>query len=521
MTEDFGATLHTRLDAMEARGRSHLIAVARRDALRDAVSIAIRIAPVAPLIFTILAFVDPLPVALVATVSLAVPLVAAAILYARRRAQIRIGRPDALALFDCGLDAKNRVAITAEFLEGPAPTGFRAAAVAEAAPWLARAQAMPLDKPAVTPVLRQVLRRRWPFVLVALLLLVLALSLHWHSGSAVTPQQMPDVTDTGRAALANGGSATSAPDDGVLASIAATLRDRLGIAASTGSAAGDPSSTAVDRNRAAGATGGVASQAGEAAAAQAAAGVGAGATAEAASGRGGAGQAGGSSGASGRDAGAVAGESSPTTDGAGSADGSRPNGDDRRRPNDIAAAGRLATTPAASARQEAAARRANDKRQSPSETGQGAPPGASGSANPPDPRAASGSRSEQGEQQRQQSSKPGEEGQQQDQGSGQSPGRGNNTPGSAQDALKRSRGLSTLMLAVPTVDRLAGTPGNAPSQVTTRRVPPQSRNAGVVAAGARGTQAGDAGLVPHRPATAHEERLVREYFRRTGPAGRQ
>ena len=34
MTEDFGATLRTRLDAMEARGRSHLIAVARRDALR-------------------------------------------------------------------------------------------------------------------------------------------------------------------------------------------------------------------------------------------------------------------------------------------------------------------------------------------------------------------------------------------------------------------------------------------------------------------------------------------------------
>ncbi len=521
MTEDFGATLRTRLDAMEARGRSHLIAVARRDALRDGALIAVRISPVAPLIFTALAFARPLPLALVIIVSLAVPLLAAAVLYARRRAQIRITRPDALALFDCGVDAKDRVAITAEFLGGPAPTGFRGAAVAEAAPWLARAQAMPLDKPAVAPALRQVLRRRWPFVLVAVLLLVLASSLHRHSGSAVTPQ-MPDMADGSRAGLANGGRATGAPDDkGMLASIAATLRDRLGMAASTGSAAGDPAGTAVDRHRAAGAAGGAASQGGEAAAGQAAAGVGAGATADAASGRGGAGQAGGSSGASGRDAGAAAGESSPATDGAGAADGGRTGGDDRRTPNEIAAAGRPATAPAASARQEAAAHRADDKRQLPSETGQGAPPGASGSANPPDPRTASGSRSEQGDQRSQQSSKPGEEGQQQEQGNGQSPGRGNNTPGSAQDALKRSRGLSTLMLAVPTVDRLAGTPGSGPSQVTTRRVPPQSRDAGVVAAGGRGIQAGDAGLVPHRPSTAHEERLVREYFRRTGPVGRE
>ena len=52
-----------------------------------------------------------------------------------------------------------------------------------------------------------------------------------------------------------------------------------------------------------------------------------------------------------------------------------------------------------------------------------------------------------------------ENGEREEQAPGNTPGQGNNTPGSAQDALKRSRGLSSLLLAVPTIDRLAGTPG--------------------------------------------------------------
>jgi hypothetical protein len=100
------------------------------------------------------------------------------------------------------------------------------------------------------------------------------------------------------------------------------------------------------------------------------------------------------------------------------------------------------------------------------------------------------------------------------------PGRGNaqgrNGQRNGQDALKRSSGIAALLLAVPMADRLTGTanPGLVSSQP--RQVPPHAGAAEAVAAGDRGIGAGNAGRIPHRPATPQEKRLVRDYFRASG-----
>ena len=509
MNIESGAALRGRLDVLEARGRSHLDACDRRDSLVRATSVAVRAGVIVPLLGFVLAFVRPVPIVLLVAGSILVPLLAAVIAHALRRRTV-IDREAALALFDRRPGFKDRVAVSDEFLAGPVRGGFHDAAVAEAAPWLVRALEIPLDRPAVRPAVARVVRSHRLYLVAAGLLLSLALLLGRPIGAA-SDRPIDDTATTGVANGAAGGNASLVPDAPratLASSFVAMLGQRLGL---TDAARGQS-----DRDEAALPTGGAIDGTRRAEAAHAGAGAGAataGAIASAGGGQGAAGRGGGVAGAgegmAGRETGeaggaGAGGDPDARGDRAGSTPGtpSSPGGDPAR----------------ATPRSPEAARRAQERQQAATEAGQ-ASANAPGSANPAAARqSATPPRPQSGDGAKPAPSRPSENGEREEQAQGNTPGQGSNTPGSAQDALKRSRGLSSLLLAVPTVDRLAGTPGAGVSRSTIRRVPPQSRDAGAVVAGARGSQGGDAGVGTHRPANPHDARLVRDYFAR-GDAG--
>jgi hypothetical protein len=84
---------------------------------------------------------------------------------------------------------------------------------------------------------------------------------------------------------------------------------------------------------------------------------------------------------------------------------------------------------------------------------------------------------------------------------------------------KKGRGVASLLLAVPMQDHLAGLASNGRVAVTTREGQPQAFPAQPVQAGNSGASRGDVGVVPPRGDTAHEQRLLRDYFARSGRTG--
>lgn len=107
-----------------------------------------------------------------------------------------------------------------------------------------------------------------------------------------------------------------------------------------------------------------------------------------------------------------------------------------------------------------------------------------------------------------------------DSGSSQ-PGQGNGQGSDGQrsggeEALKKSRGISGLLLAVPMQDRLIGTANPGPVETVVRRAEPGRSPAATGDVGDRGTARGAVGRIPHRATTAQERLLLERYFRR-GP----
>lgn len=514
MTIEGGGALRATLDALETRGRVHLAAIARREAAGAAASAGAVAAIVVPLIGLIVAFLQPVPVALLLALSAIAPLIVAATVFVAPR-RSAVDRAAALAVFDRGDDAKDRVALSDEFLADPAAGGFHAAAVAEAAPWVARAVDMPLDPPRPGAAIRDALRRRARALAGAGLLLIGALLL---GRPVVMAPRSPtaDAPDAGRAIghAAAPGSTDRAPTEPTLAQVlVAALGARL---APVDDAQGPSGAGGADRALSAAARPG----------GETGTGVGTGdvvagtnrtAAAAVGGGQGGAGSGGGDGGGAGGSgtAGRDSGGGTPGGDSGGTGaqvgappDATPPRGDAARSP---------ATSRPGDPR--SAGQRTQDRRAATATEAGQASPNAPGSANPADTRRGTPPQGDQASRPAPSQSRQGDSGERQDQAQGNTPGQGNSTPGSAQDALKRSRGVSSLLLAVPTLDRLVGTPDGGISRSTLRQVPPRARDAAGAVAGARGVQRGDAGIVARRPASPHEARLVADYFRRDG-AGR-
>ncbi|MBX3485122.1 hypothetical protein [Phenylobacterium sp.] len=83
-------------------------------------------------------------------------------------------------------------------------------------------------------------------------------------------------------------------------------------------------------------------------------------------------------------------------------------------------------------------------------------------------------------------------------------------------AAKKGRGVASLLLALPMQDRLAGVASNGRVGVTMREGRPQAIPVQQAPAGDRGVNRGGMGVSPYHNDTAHEQRLLSDYFTRSG-----
>ncbi len=110
----------------------------------------------------------------------------------------------------------------------------------------------------------------------------------------------------------------------------------------------------------------------------------------------------------------------------------------------------------------------------------------------------------------QQSSGPGSRGNNSQQGSNR---------GTGQEGIKRARGSSSLMLAVPMEDRVIGTVNAGSVSSTTRNAPPRPCRPASSRRNRAATGRRKAGRILHGPRTVQEDRMLERYFRprRGGP----
>lgn len=479
MGERSDGLLHRRLDMLEDRGRSALVAAARRDALVGALPVAAAAAIPVPALLVLLAFVTPLAVVPALSIAVLVPLIVLAAVACARIARLRADRGASLALIDGAAGMKDRAATTAEFLDAPRDP-FRAAALAEAAPWLDRAAAVGIS---VQEATRPDIRRTLAMLAAALLLLIAAMLVR----PAMTEASAGPVATTLRHVAVAIGLSRDAPTDA---------------AARGGAAASGPNGAL--RNAAPAGPGGASGMTGAHPAGSLAGGVADRAAAP-----------GGSNAVSSPSEG-DAGSASLSPGGSGAAGG--------------AASGAMATGDVPQGRGDAAERAPGDaadrargtaigapeSRATPAMGGQGGAGGALAGTPPAAPRGAGGQEAQQGSGSRSRQSSGSQANGSGSQSSNNSGNQQGSTRGNGTEGAKRARGSTTLMLAVPMQDRLIGTVNAGAVSSTTRAAPPRTMAAGIVAAQDRGAGHGQVGHIRHGGRSAQEDRVLERYFRRAG-----
>ncbi|MEH3036626.1 MAG: hypothetical protein PGN23_09105 [Sphingomonas adhaesiva] len=479
MDHRVGDPLHGRLDTLEGTGRAALLAAARRVARGAALRAAALASVAAPLMILLAAFVRPVDAVAAVLVSVAVPPIVFAAVWARRMAGVRISRATALGWLDRSAGLKDRARTAAEFLDDAQPDAFRAAAIDEARPWLERAE------PAMPSAMHAPVRPAWWWALplAAIGMLVAALLIdRGSSDGRDAPGRSPlrqiatalGVRTEPRADRPTETASTASrgargPSDGTAAATGA-VGARAGRA---GAAGGDRRSGGADGSPSRDAASGAASPGGSDASASASGPAGA------------------------------AGDAGSAKTGGATAAGQPARADDARAQRTAEAAkgsSAAATATRAQPPQGGASAAAAASTQSP-----GAPPAAQ-KAGGTDPQQQSGSRNRSSS--GQQSGGPGSAG-------NTNSSQGSNR-GTGQEGLKRARGSSSLLLAVPMEDRVIGTINAGSVAASTRRAPPRSMAAGTVAAQSRGAGAPQVGRILHRPRTVQEDRMLEGYFRRAG-----
>jgi len=133
-------------------------------------------------------------------------------------------------------------------------------------------------------------------------------------------------------------------------------------------------------------------------------------------------------------------------------------------------------------------------------------------------RSGTGSRSQNGEGQEPGGrSRRGDQGQQ---GGEQSGGQGDSGQRSGADAgAKKGRGVSSLLLATPMQDRLAGMASPGRTSTTTRDGAPQAFPVTPGQAGDRGAAQGEASRTAPRAPSPQDQRLTRDYFTQRNASG--
>lgn len=468
--------LRLRLDALEAKGLRLILDQARRQAVSRAFAWAAPASAVGGVVFVLSALIQrPSPVVGLAAVVLP-PLVVGGVTYLGVRRAQSIERAAALARLDQRFGIKDRIQTADEFSRIADRSSFQSAALQEASPWLDRAANAPVVS---TPVLTVRPSRLWLWLLLAFVLFASAFFIPGF-GAGANPIQSPAdetaapavpsvATAASKASPAvrdfDANSAVAVPRSGGRAGqagegegVSSILRRLAALLSPDRSSAGGP--------RAPGKPG----SGGEAAA-------GGGESV----GRGALGMSG-----HGSSRGAMAAEPEAA----------------RTTPDDQAPVG------------EAGNQDQSDMADAPASSGQSA----GGRQDAPSARQAEPERSGEGRRQSGEGKQPGgrsRRGDQDQQGGEQSGGQGESGQRSGADAgAKKGRGVSSLLLATPMQDRLAGMASPGRTSTTTRDGAPQAFPVIAGQAGDRGAARGEASRTAPRATSPQDQRLTRDYFTR-------
>ncbi|GLK48332.1 hypothetical protein GCM10017620_13050 [Brevundimonas intermedia] len=477
--------LRRRLDRLETRGRNMLSTKERRQAFRQALTWAAAASAIGPLALLLSApFVAPtLTTAVIALAG--VPIASAAFGYVRARRVPARPRAAALALLDHRLRLNDRLQTSDEFERLDRRTAFHDAALQEAAPWVARAQASAVDDEAAPLKLGR--SRLWLWPVAGLVCLVAAFVAPQFAAGAGAGESNPATFGvTSRPSVAELPASSIRPPSIPGAAPSSTQEGDVKAAVRPGQdTPGARLVAAFQRLMAR-----LSSSGGAAIAAQSAT-VRPSAPSQAAAGGEGAG----------RGAQGAAGTSASQSAAAQDHEGEQPRDEAQQTPGEPGEKDD-ADAPAsqASSGQFAGARQA-------------APP----ASRPQPPQEGSGP-SQNGEGQQPGRSRRGDQGQSgREQGGGQGE---NGNPSGADTGPKKGRGVSSLMLATPMQDRLSGMISPGRIRTTTRDGAPQPLPAGSASAQDRGTAQGEAGRTASRPASAQEQRVTRDYFNARNGGGR-
>lgn len=475
--------LRLRLDALEAKGLRLILDQTRRHAVSRALAWAAPASAVGGLAFALSALtLRPSPVVGVLAVCLPPVFVGGATYLRIRRAQA-VERAVALARLDQRFGIKDRIQTADEFERVADRSPFQIAALQEASPWLDRAASAPV---ASGPVLKVRPSRLWLWPVLALVLVVSAFLIpRLGSGAApITPEagegasvaavasasREPDVPPAPQRLEANVSQAVAARSDGRPGQtgegegVSSILRRLAPLLSPDRGSAGGPRSPGKP-----GAAGEAAAGGGESA------------------GRGVQGGAG-----RGSSRGAMAAEpeaQNKTSDD--QAPGGQAGNEDQSD---------MADAPASSGQSAGGRQDAPSARQAEPE------------------RSGTGSRSQNGEGQEPGGrSRRGDQGQQ---GGEQSGGQGDSGQRSGADAgAKKGRGVSSLLLATPMQDRLAGMASPGRTSTTTRDGAPQAFPVTPGQAGDRGVAQGEASRTAPRTPSPQDQRLTRDYFTQRNAGG--
>lgn len=162
------------LDTLEIKGRQHLVALAHRSALERAWQLCWPILSLMPLCLLVTGFF--LPIALVWQLLLAVftPVLAFVVIYYWQVRHYQVSRHVSLSYLERTLNLQERLTSADEFCRLPLLNAFSQAALDEAQPFIAKAQQSTITKPQLGKA--QLTFTQWPLALLAGALLAAAIS---------------------------------------------------------------------------------------------------------------------------------------------------------------------------------------------------------------------------------------------------------------------------------------------------------------------------------------------------------
>lgn len=494
MIQDLQQRLGVQLDQLEGRGRRRLSAMAHRAALKTGWTWALPAMVAAPTLFLIWGFWGDVDTRLFLAAGVITPSLVFAGVYGWTMRGHGADRATALALFDQGFALKDRLSTADQFLHQPVRDGFAGAALIEAQPWVEQALSRPLTQP-LPPI--AIWRRRWPFAAAAVVVSALVLLMQYGRADGAAGSVGAE-TVAGVSAMEAQAEGSNPPAAVTTAAAGARpdAQTRDGLRRGAGDAPpGADHDPIADIRRGL---------------LKAAASLGAGQ-----------GRSGGMNreaqqppSPSSRSASAAAAEAKAGSTGSGAGASASPQTSSQADPTQTGQETRQAEQGAdqnPSDAQDPATPGANPGQRNDAPTGrQDAPSQRSGGSSP----------GRQHQQQQSGSNKNAQNNQgRRGESSNADPGRGdgrsrNGQRTGADEGLKKGRGFAGLLLAAPMRDQLIGQTSRGRVDSVLQQGTPQASPAGGVVAQDRGVAQGDAGVVPHRGVTAHENRLVRDVFSR-------